>query len=69
MRNLRRHRASLVSIVDNWVILTGLIVGVLRDGIGMISIRLVTFSGSDSRSRLPRRKRRGMPDVHLLRDS
>ncbi len=35
----------------------------------MISIRLVTFSGSDSRSRLPRRKRRGMPDVHLLRDS
>ncbi len=29
MRNLRRHRATLFSIIDNWVILTGLIVGVL----------------------------------------
>ncbi len=35
----------------------------------MISVRLVEFSGSGSRSRLPRRKRRGTPDVHLLRDS
>ncbi len=31
----------------------------------MISIRLVEFSGSGS----PRRKRRGMPDGYLLRDS
>ncbi len=35
----------------------------------MISVRLVEFSGSDSRSELPRRKRRGTPDVHLLGDS
>ncbi len=35
----------------------------------MISVRLVEFSGSGSRSGLPRRKRRGTPDVHLLRDS
>ncbi len=33
----------------------------------MISVRLFKFSGS--RSGLPRRKRRGTPDVHLLRDS
>ncbi len=35
----------------------------------MISVRLFKFSGSGSRSGLPRRKRRGTPDVHLLRDS
>ncbi len=35
----------------------------------MISIRLVEFSGSGSWSGLPRRKRRGMPEVHLLKDS
>ncbi len=29
MRNLRRHRATLFSIIDDWVILTGLIVWVL----------------------------------------
>ncbi len=35
----------------------------------MISIRLVELSGSGSWSGLSRRKRRGTPDVHLLKDS
>ncbi len=35
----------------------------------MISIRLVEFSGLGSWSVLSRQKMRGMPDVHLLKDS
>ncbi len=60
------HCLSLLTIGS---FLTVLIVRGSRGGIGMISVRLVEFSGSGSRSGLPRRKRRGTPDVHLLRDS
>ncbi len=35
----------------------------------MISVRLVKFLGSGSWSGLSRRKRRGTPDLHLLKDS
>ncbi len=35
----------------------------------MISIRLVEFLGSGTWSVLSRRKMRGTPDVHLLKDS
>ncbi len=40
VRNLRRHRDALFIIIDNWVILTVLIVrGSTRRCIGMISVR------------------------------
>ncbi len=45
------------------------LLGVRRDGIGMISIRLVEFLGSGSWSVLSRPKRLGMPDMHLSKDS
>ncbi len=48
VRNLWRRRDALFRIIGNSVIPIGLIVRVRRGGIGVISIRLVEFSGSGS---------------------
>ncbi len=59
----------MFGIIDNWVILTGLIVRGSTRRYRHDLNQLVKFSGSGSWSGLARRKRRGTPDVHLLRDS